>query len=150
MKHTVMIWRSWVKTSVGSNLGCIVLLSQVVLEQKNILHIYCILYKLVYFTFPQNVLLSNYTYIVKFRGMLKTPSGSPWLCVWLVSWKAHFKLLREFHKKAGEIWASLYGQTGLANMNKNAKPKVQLSSLLCRKGKIWPWTATGWTATGTG
>ena len=32
MKCTVMIWRSWVQTPVGSNLGCVVLLSQVVLE----------------------------------------------------------------------------------------------------------------------
>ena len=32
MKCTVMIWRSWVRTLVGSNLGCIVLLSQAVLD----------------------------------------------------------------------------------------------------------------------
>ena len=32
MKCTVMICRSWVRTPVGLNLGCVVLLSQVVLE----------------------------------------------------------------------------------------------------------------------
>ena len=32
MKCTVMIWRSWVGIPVRSNLGCVVLLSQVVLE----------------------------------------------------------------------------------------------------------------------
>ena len=34
MKWTVMIWRSWVRTPVGLNLGCIVLLSRVVLDPK--------------------------------------------------------------------------------------------------------------------
>ena len=34
MKYTGMIWRSWVWTPVGSNLGCIVLLSKVILEPK--------------------------------------------------------------------------------------------------------------------
>ena len=36
-KCTVMIWRSWVWTLAGANLGCVVLLSQVVLEPKIIM-----------------------------------------------------------------------------------------------------------------
>ena len=38
MKCTVMIWRSWVQTPVGLNLGCVGLLSQVVFE-LNILYV---------------------------------------------------------------------------------------------------------------
>ena len=34
MDCTVMIWRSWVRTPVGLNLGCVALLPQVVLEPK--------------------------------------------------------------------------------------------------------------------
>ena len=43
MKCTVMIWRSWVQTPVGSNLGCVVLLCQVVLE-LNIKAYHCLLF----------------------------------------------------------------------------------------------------------
>ena len=34
MKCTAMIWRSWVRTLVGLNLGCILFLSQAILEPK--------------------------------------------------------------------------------------------------------------------
>ena len=40
MKCTVMIWGSWVRTLVGSKLGCVVLLSMSYFNQKYTFHVH--------------------------------------------------------------------------------------------------------------